>query len=39
MPETGAQWLWFVFFAGGAIGGWTALLLRALDAINGRAAR
>lgn len=22
MPHTTDQWLWFIFFAGGAIGGW-----------------
>lgn len=27
MPETFAQWLWFVFFAGGALGGWASLIL------------
>ena len=27
MPETPAQWAWFVFFAGGAIGGWLAAVL------------
>lgn len=26
MPETLVQWLWFVFFAGGSLGGWVVML-------------
>ena len=26
MPETAAQWAWFVFYTGGAVGGWALLI-------------
>jgi hypothetical protein len=26
MPENAYQWLWFAFFAGGALGGWLAAI-------------
>jgi hypothetical protein len=29
MPETLAQWAWFLFFAGGAAGGWLVLAILA----------
>lgn len=28
---TEAQWAWFLFFAGGAAGGWLLLILAAID--------
>ena len=29
MPETFAQWLWFAFYTGGAVGGWTVVCIAA----------
>lgn len=32
MPTTDAQWLWFLFFAIGAMGGWLILGILAVEA-------
>lgn len=36
MPANGVQWIMFSFFAVGALGGWFALGLLAIDAMTGK---
>ena len=31
MPQTDIQWLWFLFFAGGSVGGWTVLAILVVE--------
>jgi hypothetical protein len=31
MPNTAEQWVWFMFFAGGALGGWMIVCLLAIE--------
>lgn len=38
MPVTTVQWVWFLFFAGGAFAGWAALAAVVLD-VAGNARR
>lgn len=33
MPQSEAQWIWFLFFVGGAFAGYAALLSVVLDAL------
>lgn len=32
MPVNGAQWAWFFFFSGGAMGGWLVLVILGIEA-------
>lgn len=32
MPANDIQWAWFLFWAGGALGGWLVLAILALEA-------
>lgn len=34
MPHTFAQWMWFAFFAVGAIGGWIFVIRAALKKVE-----
>lgn len=36
MPSNSAQWIWFVFFAGGSIGGWLLLALSISEILRRR---
>ena len=35
MPANNAQWAFFLFFAGGALGGWMVLVLLAIEVVKG----
>lgn len=34
MPVTLEQWVWFWFFAGGAVGGWILLIVAVAEMLN-----